>query len=100
MIDIRCENCGRLLAKEDNGVIDIKTQIKQKILIANGVITFFCPWIYFDHSGKKMCGKQTKVDIGTQIKVMTDLFSRDKNLTLTTQKPIEGLQCLINTNTI
>lgn len=57
--EIRCEHCGRLLAKETDGVIDIKTTIKQRILIGPVSVTFFCPWLYFNHEGRKLCGKKT-----------------------------------------
>jgi hypothetical protein len=57
--EIRCQHCGRLLAKETDGVIDIKTTIKQRILVGLTSITFFCPWLYFNHQGRKLCGKKT-----------------------------------------
>ena len=60
--DIRCEHCGRLLAKETDGVIDVKTTIKQRILIGPTSIVFFCPWLYYTHAGRKLCGKQNKVE--------------------------------------
>jgi hypothetical protein len=63
MREIRCENCGRLLAKEDNGVVNIKTMIKQKIMVTSRAIVFDCPWVYFNHEGRKNCGKQTKFEL-------------------------------------
>jgi len=62
MKEIRCESCKRLLAKESDGVIDIKTTVKQRILIGPASITFICPWLYYTHVGRKLCGKKTVVE--------------------------------------
>jgi hypothetical protein len=60
--EIRCEHCGRLLAKYDDETVEIRTSRKEKILILRGLIHFVCPWSVFTDKGRIKCGKTTKFE--------------------------------------
>jgi phage FluMu protein Com len=61
--DIRCANCGRLLAKETDGVLHIKTgRNGEQILVESGKVHFVCPSYVYKESGKIICNETTKIE--------------------------------------
>lgn len=61
--DIRCQNCGRMLARETDGVLHIKNgKNGEQILIESGKVHFICPGEIFTFQGKKKCGNTTRVE--------------------------------------
>lgn len=61
--DIRCENCGRLLAKETDGILHIKAgKHGGEILIQSGKVHFICPSFVYTDKGKKKCGSTHRIE--------------------------------------
>jgi len=64
MQDIRCENCGRMLAKESDGILHIRTAKNgEEVLIQSGRVHFVCPGVVYTIKGKIRCRNTTRVDM-------------------------------------
>lgn len=62
MNEIRCKTCGRLLAKEQDNIVEILTSRKEKILIMDGKVSFVCATSVFTQKGRVKCGAMTKYE--------------------------------------